>query len=64
MDILLNDIKNHPNSTNLSSELRIDSSLFDSASSVNGAIDVASNRLDMTCKQVERTLSSSEGHRT
>lgn len=56
MECLLNDIKTHPNTDNLSSDLRVDSSLYESANSVKCEIEMASNRLDMTCKQVERTL--------
>ena len=56
MDILLNDIKVHPNTEKLSTDLRIDSTLYESNNSVKCEIEMASNRLDMTFKQVERTL--------
>lgn len=56
METLLADIKAHPNNENILSDLRIDSTLYESANSVKCEIEMATNRLDMTYKQVERTL--------
>ena len=56
VDLMLQKLKEHPNYSNIASELDIDSSIFDSANSIKCEIEMLSNRLDMTFKQVERTL--------
>ena len=54
--ILLQKFKEHPNFLNLSNELHIDTSVFEAVKNLQCEVEMAGNRLDMTFKQVERTL--------
>ena len=54
---LLNDIKKHPNSVNIMTDLHINNmDIYESSNSVQCEIDMATNRLEITHKQIERTL--------
>jgi len=54
--MFLQKIKAHPNQVNISNELAIDASIFDESASVKCEVEMVTNRLEMTFKQVERTL--------
>ena len=53
---MLQKLKEHPNFMNLSGELCMDSTVFDAVKNLQCEVEMASNRLDMTFKQVERTI--------
>uniref|UniRef100_A0A7M5WR49 Uncharacterized protein n=1 Tax=Clytia hemisphaerica TaxID=252671 RepID=A0A7M5WR49_9CNID len=54
--MFLQKFKDHPNFLNLSNELHIDTSVFEAVKNLQCEVEMAGNRLDMTFKQVERTL--------
>lgn len=61
LSMVLQKLKGHPNFFNLSNELCIGSSVFEAAKKVECELEMASNRLEMTYKQAERTLIIAQG---
>ena len=54
--VLLQKLKEHPNFMGLSGELCMDSTVFEAVKNLQCEVEMATNRLDMTFKQVERTI--------